>query len=155
MSVNISIFGLSIAIQASNTFPSGFVVTEFADDADPMESPDVAIADKGMGINGDLVVWQKPAIIEITIAVIPNSTADRNLSILAEANRMSKTKGRVPLDKITMTAIYQDGRSITLSQGMILSAMFVNGGQSSGRLTTRKYHFAFEDRVEVIPDSAI
>lgn len=153
MSLNISIFGLSIAIQASNTFPQGFVVTEFADDADPLESPDMAIADKGMGINGDLMVWQKPAVIEVTIAVIPNSQADKNLSILAEANRMSKTKGRVPLDKVTMTAIYQDGRTITLSQGMILSAMFVNGGQSSGRLTTRKYHFCFEDRVETLPNA--
>lgn len=149
MSQNISIFGLSVAIRASTTFPSGFVVTEFSDDQDPLDSPELAIADKAMGINGDLVMWQKPAVIEVTMSVIPNSPADRNLSILAEANRTSKTKGRVPMDEVTMTAIYQDGRTVTLSRGVILSGMFVYSGSSAGRMKTRVYKFAFEDRVEV------
>ena len=152
MSVNISAYGLTLHLVASKTFPNGFTITEFADDQDAMDSPELTIADKAMSINGTLVVWQKPALIDLTLNVIPNSTADRNLSILADANRVSKSKGLVPMDVITITAVYQDGRTITLSNGIVDSAMFVNSAQSSGRLKTRSYKFAFEDRVETIPN---
>ena len=152
MSTNISLFGLTAHIVASRTFPTGFTVTEFADDQDPFDSPSVMLADKGMGINGDLVVWQKPAVMEITINVIPNSVADRNLSILMEANRTSKVKGRVRMDDVTITAAYPDGRTVTLSSGFIVDGTPIIAGQTSGRMKTRNYHFVFENKDETIPN---
>jgi hypothetical protein len=56
---NISGFGLSINIIASNSFPIGLLITEFADDSDPFDLPSIQIADKAMGLNGDLIIWSK------------------------------------------------------------------------------------------------
>lgn len=151
MSTNISLFGFSVRIVADRTFPSGFTITEWADDQPPVDSADIETGAFGMGPNGDMVVWQKPAALQAKYAVIPNSQADKNLTILHEANRVSKKKGISAMDTITATAVYQDGRIVTLSQGMIFSGPAVPAGSQDGRLTTRAYGFVFEDRNEVSP----
>lgn len=152
MSTNISLFGFSLRIVASRTFPSGFTITEWADDQPPVDSSDIETGAFGIGPNGDMVVWQKPAALQAKYSVIPNSQADRNLSILHEANRISKNKILTTMDVITATATYQDGRVFTLSQGMIFSGPAVPAGTQDGRLATRAYGFVFEDRNEVFPD---
>lgn len=151
MSTNISLFGFSVRIVADRTFPAGFTITEWADDQPPVDSSDIETGAFGIGPNGDMVVWQKPAALQAKYSVIPNSQADKNLTILHEANRVSKNKGITPMDKITATAVYQDGRIVTLSQGMIHSGPAVPAGTQDGRLTTRAYGFVFEDRNEVSP----
>ncbi len=140
---DISGFGLQINVVASVTFPQGFVVTEFADDGDPFDLPSLQIGDKAMGLNGDLIVWSKANPLLITINVIPGSEADKNLAIVFDANRVGR--GRKPArDVITMTAIYPDGSTITLSPGKMTDGMPGNGVASSGRLKTKAYMFAFE-----------
>lgn len=140
---DISGFGLQINVVASVTFPQGFVVTEFADDGDPFDLPSIQIGDKAMGLNGDLIVWSKANPLPITINVIPGSDADKNLSIIFDANRVGR--GRKPArDVITMTGIYPNGSTITLSPGKMTDGMPGNGVASSGRLKTKAYMFAFE-----------
>ena len=152
MSTNISLFGLSLRIVADRTFPQGFTVTEFADDVDPFESPALALAEYGMGINADLVTWQKANVMEVTLGIIPNSSADRNLTILMEANRPAKNKGAGTLDNVTFTASYPDGRIVTLSEGFIVEGMPILAGQTSGRMKSRTFKFVFENRDDVIPN---
>lgn len=143
MANDVSGFGLRVRITASRTFPAGFTVTQFADDADPFDLPSIQVADKAMGLNGDLVTWSKANPILPTINVIPGSEDDRNLAVLLEANRVGRGKTGAR-DVITMTGTYPDGRSITLSAGVITDGMPGNSVASAGRLKSKSYAFAFE-----------
>lgn len=141
---DISGFGLQLRVVASETFPSGFTVTSFADDTDPFDFPSQQIKDKAMGINGDLIVWSKANPLNITLGVIPNTEDDKNLGVLLEANRAAKGK-KVVRDIITMTAIYPDGSQITLSNGAITDGIPRNSVASAGRLKSKSYGFSFEN----------
>lgn len=142
---DISGFGIQVRIVASQTFPNGFTVTSFANDADPFSFTDQQIKDSGMGVNGDLVVWSTANPIPLTLNVIPNSEDDDNLTILFEANRAAKGKKPVQ-DIITMTAIYPDGRQTTLNNGAITNGTPAKSVASAGRLVTRAYAFVFEGK---------
>lgn len=143
MTQDISGFGLVLNVVASATFPAGFVVTQFADDSDPFDIPAVQIADKAMGVNGDLVVWSRAVAIDVNISVIPGSPDDVNLNILAQANRPGR--GKAPaLDSITLTGVYPDGTSITLQSGRLINAPFGKSVASAGRLKSKTYTFTFQ-----------
>lgn len=145
---DISGFGLKVQMIASVTFPIGIVVTEFADDTDPFDLPSLQIADTAMGLNGDLISWSKANPIKVTLSVIANSLSDDLLAILLEANRVGRGKTGAR-DIITMTGIYPSGSFITLSNGIITNGMPGNGVASAGRLKTKTYEFAFENKIGI------
>jgi len=140
---NISGFGLVAQVTASNTFPNGFSVTEFADDADPLDTPDLEVAESAMGLNGDMVVWSRPQGIEISMNVIATSPSDDNLDVLLSANRVAKGKVGAR-DEIGIVLSYPDGRKAVLSKGIMISGPIVNQVASAGRYKTRMYRFRFE-----------
>lgn len=140
---DISGFNIRVTIRASNTFPSGFTVTEFADDADPADVPSQQIADKAMGLNGHLVTWSKANPIMLTLNVIPDGEDDRNLAALAEANRVCRGKSSAR-DVITATIVYPDGGTRTLSGGVLTDAPLATSIASAGRKKSKAYAFAFE-----------
>lgn len=141
---DISAFGLRVQLTASQTFPSGISLTQFADDADPFDSPSMQIRDKAMGINGDLIAWSKATPIPLTLNMVPNSDDDKNLAVLFDANRVGKGK-QGARDVISITAIYPDGRTASFTQGVITDGMAANSAASSGRLKSKPYAFAFEN----------
>jgi hypothetical protein len=143
--VNISGYGLIVNILASNTFPVGLLLTEFADDADPFDIASLQIADKAMGLNGDLIVWSKANPIIVTLNVIPQSFTDLNLAVLLEANRVGKGKTGAR-DIITMTAIYPNGTPIILTNGAITDGIPGSAVSSAGRLKSKNYAFSFENK---------
>ena len=146
MTQDISGFGVVINVVASNTFPAGFTVTQFADDADPLDLASIQIADKAMGLNGDLLTWARAIPVPAVISVIPGSQDDVNLGILAQANRPGR--GKVPAeDVITMTIVYPDGTVITLQSGRLTDAPFGKSIASAGRLKSKTYAFAFQTSV--------
>lgn len=141
---DISGFGLHVQVIASATFPSGFDVTQFADDADPFDLPSVQIGDKAMGLNGDLVRWSKANPIVVTLNVIPGSEDDQNLSLLFSANQPGR--GKTPAgDDITLVRILPNGSQKTYSAGGCMEFMPGDGVASSGRRKTKAYQFAFEN----------
>lgn len=144
MTAIVSGYGLVVQIVASRTFPGGVTITSFADDADPFDLPSLQIADKAMGGNGDLIGWQKPQPIVVSLSVIPNTQSERLLSVLFETNRVGRGKLAV-FDLITMTGIYQDGRTITLTNGFLTDGMPGLSVSSAGRLKTKTFSFAFEN----------
>lgn len=144
MPYDVSATGLSIVIRASITFPSGFSITAFADDADPFDIPDIAIATAAMGLNGDLITFSSPTPITPTLNVIPGSPEDQNLSILYNANRAARGR-RVARDIITIIGTYPDGSTTTLTQGKMTSGNPGKSVASAGRIKTKAYTFAFED----------
>lgn len=137
--------GLEIVVKGSVTFPSGFSVTQLADDADPFDLPDITIGDTGMGVNGDLVSWSTPTPIDFNLAVVPNGDDDTNLGILFEANRAGKGK-KSAKDVITITGIYPDGKKITLTNGVIILGKPGNSVTSAGRMRSGTYGFRFENK---------
>lgn len=143
MSNDVSGFGVRVRLVASVTFPAGITLSQFADDADPFDLPSIQVADKAMGVNGDLVTWSKANPILATLNLIPNSEDDRNMAVLLEANRVGRGKFSAR-DVITLTGIYPDGRSVTLSNGAITDGMPGQSIASAGRLKSKSYAFAFE-----------
>lgn len=143
---NISGFGVIVTLIATTTFPVGFQVTQFADDSDPLDFAPVKIGDASMGLNGDLIKWAKAAPLPMVLNVIPGSDDDVNLSLLANANRVSQGKAVVD-DTITATVVYPDGRQVTLTGGVMTDAPFGLSVSSAGRLKTRNYSFMFQSNV--------
>lgn len=144
MPYDVSGTGLTLVVRASITFPSGFTVNVFADDADPFDIPDIAIATAAMGLNGDLITFSSPTPITPTLNVIPGSPEDQNLSILYNANRAARGR-RVARDIISIIGTYPDGSTTTLTQGKMISGNPGKSVASSGRIKTKAYMFAFED----------
>jgi hypothetical protein len=142
---NIGGFGLSIDLVASVTYPSGITITQFADDADPFDSESIPIADKAMGLNGDLLVWSKPTPLPISISVVPGSDDDLNLAALADANRVGKGKISAR-DVISISCIYPDGTPLNLPVGVMTDAPTTPSIQSSARMKSQTYKFAFETK---------
>lgn len=140
---DISAFGIRVRVVASNTFPAGFTVTQFADDADSMTVEPQQIAETAMGVNGDLVAWSRANPLPLVLNVIPGSDDDKNLQVLLEANRVGRGK-RSARDIITVTAVYPDDSTGTWSNGVITNGRVGNSIASSGRLQSKPYTFNFE-----------
>jgi hypothetical protein len=140
---NISGFGTSVNLIASTTYPIGVQITEFADDADALDVPDLQIGDVAMGLNGDLITWSKANPIKLTLNIIPESDSDITLSILLAANRVGRGKISAR-DKIIMNVFYPNGSFINLANGVITNGVPFSPVANSGRLKTRAYQFSFE-----------
>lgn len=140
---DISGYGLRVILKASNTFPAGVSITQFADDADPIDNPTTDLATAAMGLNGDLVTWGAANPITFTLNVLPNMDDDRNLAVIAQRNVTGRGQ-RPARDVITAVVIYPDGRQVTLARGAMTSAILAPGVASGGRMKTRSYAFAFE-----------
>lgn len=148
MTNNISGFGFRVNVVATNTFPVGVIIDQWADDADPFDLPSLQIGDTAMGLNGDLISWAKANPIKVTLNVIPGSNSDINLGILFESNRVARGKTGAR-DIITLTGIYPDGRFVTLTQGVITDGIPANSIASAGREKSKSYAFAFENKIAV------
>lgn len=146
MTQDITGFGTVINIIADTTFPVGFIVTQFADDADPLDMASVKIGDTAMGLNGDLIAWAKAIPLPMVLNVIPGSQDDINLQILADANRVAQGKTSAK-DSLTATITYPDGSVVTLTQGKITDAMFGKSIASAGRIKTKSYAMMFQNKV--------
>lgn len=140
---DISGFGLRVRVVASSTFPAGITLSSFADDSDPFDFPAHVITETAMGVNGDLVWWSRANPLLITLNLIPHSEDDQNMSALQEANRVGMGKNSAR-DEITLSAVYPDGRTITLSRGKLTSGHPGRSVASSGRMKAKTYTFAFE-----------
>ena len=146
MTVDVSGFGGAINIIASNTFPSGFTVTQWSNDADPLDFAAVKFADTAMGVNGDLIVWSKAVPLPMVISVIPGSLDDQNLQILADANRAAQGKASAG-DVIYATVLYPDGSSVQLAGGRMTDASFGKSISGDARIKTKVYSFTFQTKV--------
>lgn len=148
MAEDISGFGVSVLIRASNTFPVGLLITEFADDADPLDAPALEITNSAMGVNGNKINWTVANSIPMTINVITNTENDRNLSTLFESNRAGR--GKVSAKDTVIAVIgYADGSITTLTGGSCDSFIPAKSISSEGRFKSNAYVFSFENRVSI------
>lgn len=143
---DVSATGIKATVQSSITFPAGFEVSAFADDADPITSADLQIVEHGMSVNGDLVTWSAPKAIPLTLNVIANTEEDNNLNILYNANRVAKNKISVR-DVVTIVLTYPDGTTKTATMGKITNATPIRDVASNGKIKSRAYGFIFEQLI--------
>lgn len=143
MAILASAFGTTANLRADKTFPLGLTLSQFADDSDAISFSDMEIGDAQMGINGDLIVYQKPATINVKFSVMPGSDDDKDLTQLFYANTVGRGK-RIVLDIITMSITYSNNSIVLLTGGIITSGSPGYSPQSSGRLQTKSYAFKFE-----------
>lgn len=141
--VDVSASGLRCHLIASNTFPVGVPLTQFADDGDSLDAPALEMADMAPGLNGDGVSWSKPTVKTVTLNLIPNSIEDKALSLIAQANMVAKNK-KPAGDKFTLVVYYPSGSVSTYSNGVMTSAMIGNSATAAGRMKSKTYTFKFE-----------
>lgn len=141
---DISGSGISVRLIATKTFPNGITLTQFADDADPFDVPEVVIAEAAMNLNGVLVTWSSPKPLLPKMALIPGSDDDVNMNILYDANRPANGKKSVG-DELTAVVSYPDGATATFDTGVLLSGMPVRSPTSAGRFKSSVYGMAFSN----------
>lgn len=147
MSQDISGYGGIVTILALPTYPVAVPLTQFADDSDPFDLPELEIAQTSMGNNGDMLTWSTAKVIQITLALIPSSIDDEILSVLLENNRVGKGKLFTTRDKITLTCLYPDGKYVNLVDGKLVKGMPGTSWSSAGRFKTKTYTFEFGNKI--------
>ncbi|QDH49592.1 hypothetical protein KYLE_46 [Pantoea phage Kyle] len=140
--VNISGYGMSVNIVALQTFPMGFSLESFSDDADPLAIDDTEVAGYEMTFDGGLVAFDKAAAHIVNVSVIPNSEDDINLKLLLQA-RKSSVKWLPIQDVTTMVINYPERGRVVFSNGTILKGPFADSILSTGRRRSNTYTFAF------------
>ncbi len=145
---DISGFGTQVVVSGSTTYPAGIVVDKFPNDTDPIDTPNLQIAEAAMGVNGDLITYSKANPLVVTLAVIPDSDADVNLGILLEANRVQRGK-RSAKDVVGMVVMWASGKPTVYTKGKITDGSPANALASSSALKTKTYTFKFEGKVGV------
>lgn len=143
--INAAGYGTIVSIRASNTFPNPIAITQFADDADPLDVASISVSEAAMGLNGDLVVWSKANPIKLTLNVLAGGEDDANLAILLDANRVSVNK-LSSRDVISLFVAYPNENSAQYVNGIISEGTPGQGVASSGRQKTKAYTFIFEDK---------
>ena len=145
---DISGFGSIVTLKASITFPTGLPLTQFADDSDPFDIPELQIGDAAKGVNGDLVTWKKAMPIPITIGLVPNSTNDQEMSLLLMRNTPVRNQAVIK-DIITISVVYPDQGTLTLTNGSMTHGMPGLSIASAGRFKSKTYKFTFESAIFV------
>lgn len=146
MAVDISAMGLKVTIVAVPSYPVGFTITQFADDGDSLNIPDMTIMQSGMGVNGDLVVWRTATPCNVTLNVIPGTEDCNNLENLFKLNITQKNK-IASKDLITMSIEHADGSVSMLTNGYIVAGKPVQDYSSNGRAKSRSFSFVFENNI--------
>lgn len=143
---DISAMGIKVTIIAAPSYPTGFTITQFADDGDSINLPDMTIMQSGMGVNGDLVTWRTAVPCEIDLNIIPETDDCQNLENLFKLNMTQKSKISTN-DLITMTVQHPSGRIDVLTNGRIIRGKPVQDYSANGRAKTRNFGFVFENNV--------
>lgn len=140
--INISGFGLSVIVVALSSFPTGFELTQFADDTDPLVVDNIEPTGYEQIYDGSLFFFDKTAPVKVTVAVIPGSDDDLNLKVLLEARKGSPSL--IPIPDITSMLInYPDGGYVLFSGGSIVSGSLSDSILSAGRKRSNTYDFVF------------
>lgn len=139
--IDIGAYGLSINVVALQSFPMGFSLSEFADDADPLVVEETEPFGYELLFDGDIFSFDKASVIKLSVTVIAGSEDDTNLRLLLQSKKGSKSILPVP-DMTTMVITYPTGHVI-LTKGTIISGPLADSSRADGRKHGNKYTFVF------------
>ena len=139
------------------TFSGAFnaEITDFMDDANPVEFQDCEVSAVGVNCNGNMIRYAKPSAIMMSVTVIPGSKSDVQLFECWRQFRIADEWQDIWAEPIQAKLDCGNGMSgdggMTLGQGVartLKNGTFVSGpaGVSStgeGKMQGRTYTFAF------------
>lgn len=139
---NVSAFGTSITIVATQSFPIGFTITDFSDDKDPLKIEEIEPTGYDPLIDGSLFFYDKTAPVKVVVSVIPGSADDINLKIMLQARKGSASV--IPLPDVTsMVIAYGNNGTVAFSNGSLVSGPLADSIQQAGRYSGNSYTFIF------------
>ena len=146
MAVDISALGIKATLVAVPSYPTGFTMTQFADDGDSLNIPDMTIMQSGMGVNGDMVVWRTAVPYEVDINLIPGTDDCKNMENLFKLNMTQKNKISSK-DVLTLIIEHSSGKIDVLTHGYIIGGKPAQDYSANGRAKTRTFRMVFENNV--------
>lgn len=147
-------FGVMAYLIATRTMPIGFPIKAFADDADSIAVHEIEAGGAKIDMNGKLIAWTVANPITVSIGVVPGSTEDDLLSVIYNANRVSKAV-KLANDSINMVVRWPNGGIRTFTDGIIQSGPASPTGTADGRMAGNVYTFAFGDQFSLTIASAL
>jgi hypothetical protein len=140
--IDISTAGSGLTIFSVNSFPMGFRLSSFADDADSLVIEPTMVSGFEKLYDGTIFGFDKTSPILLSVGVIPNTDDDINLKILLQTRKSNPTYISL-LDTVTMVISYPDGGRNVLSGGVMLGGSIADSMLSGGRKKSNTYSFAF------------
>ena len=133
-------------ISATNTFPLGFEVSDFADDVDPFELPDVPLGVGVKDLNGRVFFQNVAPIIPMYVNVIAYSPSDKRLQTLYNSNLSASNKVSNS-DIITLMLKYNGQMDSLYGNGKMIIGSPDVPIQARGRYRSRRYGFIFGSKL--------
>lgn len=140
--IDVSAFGTGINIVATTSFPTGFPLTQFADDEDPLSIEEVEVSGFEKLYDGSIFTFDKTSPVLLSVGIMPNTDDDINMKILMQMRKSSPSILPLP-DTTSMVITYADGGRVILTSGTIISGALADSISAQGRKKGNVYHFVF------------
>ena len=133
-----------VSFAGSTVTVAGITITDFMDDANPVEFQDVEVSSVGVNCNGSMIRNAKPNVIMMSVTVIPGSTSDERLYALWKSYRVQGSFNGIWEQSLTASVTTGSGRiSRSFSNGTMVSGPGGPSSNGEGKMTGRTYTFAF------------
>lgn len=138
-----------VSFAGSTVTIAGITVSQFMDDANPVEFPDVEVSSVGVNCNGKMIRNAKPNIVTMSVTVIPGSNNDSALYELWKKYRVQDGKNNggqweTPLNaSINIKTIGSRKSSYKFGGGTMVSGPGGPASTAEGKMQGRTYTFAF------------
>lgn len=133
-----------VSFAGSSVTVAGITVTDFMDDANPVEFQDVEVSTVGVNCNGSMIRNAKPNIVMMSLTVIPGSRSDIELYNLWKKYRVQGSWNSQWEQPLTASVTIGSGRgSRSYSNGTMVNGPGGPASNAEGKLQGRTYSFAF------------
>lgn len=138
---DVSFAGSSVTISG----PIGSTtITDFMDDANPVEFQDVEVSSVGVNCNGSMIRNARPNVIMMSVTVIPGSQSDDALYNMWKLYRVQGNYNSQWESPCSATVTIGNGKgSRSYSNGTMVSGPGGPSSNGEGKMTGRTYTFAF------------
>ena len=135
---------LDVSFAGSTVKIGDITITNFMDDANPVEFQDVEVSTVGVNCNGSMIRNAKPNTVMMSVTVIPGSDEDRLLYDLWKEFRVQGGWNRKWEEGLTASVTTGSGRiARAFSNGTMVSGPGGPSSNGEGKLQGRTYTFAF------------
>ena len=134
-----------VSFAGATVVVGGRTITEFVDDANPVDSPDVTISNVGYSLGGKMYRTAHLAPILLSITVIPGSSDDNFLwkeMVKLRPNEGDTSEYAKP-GTATITTHGANKESFSFKKGTIVSGPLGPSVSGDGKMKGRTYTFAF------------
>lgn len=137
-----------VSFAGSSVTINGHTITDFMDDANPVEFQDVEVSGVGVNCNGSMIRYAKPNVIMMSITVIPGSEDDNFLYDMWKEYRVQGDYSSRWEESLTASVDIANGaNSKSYSNGTMVSGPGGPSSNGEGKMTGRTYTFAFVSTV--------